>query len=401
MNAQLPGVEALGDLSGRRVLLRVDLNVPLSGGEVSDDARIRAVLPTLHQLSRAGARVVVLAHLGRPGGQVRRELSLAPVARRLAALAEPAVHFAAELTGAPARRAVADLPPGQVLVLENLRFHSGETARDDGERAGFADSLAELGDAYVGDAFGVVHRKHASVYDLPLRLPHAAGSLVLAEVAALAGLVEDPVRPYVVVLGGSKVSDKLGVIAALIERVDKLLIGGGMCFSFLAAVGGAVGASLVEPEQFAACRGFRARAAQRGVALLLPVDVLAATDPTGAPRAVVADAIPPGLRGLDIGPHSVAAFEHALSCARTVFWNGPMGVYESPAFASGTAAIARAVAGVTKAGGRSVVGGGDSAAAVHALGLADSDFGHVSTGGGAALEYLQGRSLPGLLALGR
>lgn len=401
MNAALPGLETLGDLSGRRVLLRADLNVPLADGQVRDDARIRAVLPTITQLCSAGARVVLLAHLGRPGGEPVAGLSLAPVASRLAELADPQVRFVPATTGEAARRAVAELAPGAVAMLENLRFAAGETAKDDTERGRFADELAGLGDAYVGDAFGAVHRKHASVYDLPARLPHAAGDLVRAEVAALRQLVENPDRPFAVVLGGAKVSDKLGVIAALIERVDALLIGGGMCFSFLAARGGAIGASLVERDQFDTCRGFLRRAEELGVALLLPVDVLAAEQLDETPVIAPADSIPAGLRGLDIGPDSAAIFQAGLRGARTVFWNGPMGVFERPAFAGGTAAVARAVAEVTGEGGRTVVGGGDSAAAVHALGLHDSDFGHVSTGGGASLEYLEGRPLPGLTALAR
>lgn len=378
----------LGDLSGRRVLLRSDLNVPLADGGIGDDARIRASVPTLRALLDAGARVVVCAHLGRPGGQRVAALSLRPVADRLAELLGQPVRFVPQTVPDPGT-----LGDDPVVLLENLRFDPRETAKDDAARAELADELATLADAYVDDAFGAVHRRHASVYDVAQRLPHAAGRLVDAEVAALGRLTGSPARPYAVVLGGSKVSDKLAVIANLLPVVDRLLVGGGMCFTFLLAGGGSVGESLVEPDQVDACREFLSSGK-----VVLPVDVViaervAADVPT---RVVPADAIPDGWRGLDIGAQAAAAFGAGLADAATVFWNGPMGVFELPPFAAGTRAVAEAVAAVA---GFSVVGGGDSAAAVHALGIPEARFGHVSTGGGASLEYLEGRELPGLAAL--
>jgi len=392
-------------VAGRRVLVRSDLNVPLATADgaasVADDGRIRASLPTVRALADAGARVVVASHLGRPKGRVRPELSLRPVADRLGELLGRPVAFAADVAGEEADEVVAGLGDGEVALLENLRFSAAETSKDDAERGAFADRLVALGggiDAYVGDGFGAVHRKHASVYDVPLRLPHAAGGLVLAEVEVLRRL-EGPERPYVVVLGGSKVSDKLGVIEALLDRVDRLLVGGGMCFTFLAAAGVEVGDSLLEADQLDIVRGLVDTARERGVELVLPDDVVAATavDADAETRVVTTGAgVPAGWKGLDIGPATAARFAELLADARTVFWNGPMGVFEVAPFAAGTRAVAEAVAASP---GFSVVGGGDSAAAVRALGLPEDGFGHISTGGGASLEYLEGKRLPGIAAL--
>ena len=384
-------------VSGRRVLVRADLNVPLDKqtGEISDDGRIRAVLPTLSALVQAGAKVVVCSHLGRPKGAPDPQFSLRPVAGRLGELLGAPVHFAEDTVGDSARACVADLADGQVALLENLRFNKGETSKDDAERGAFADQLAALGDAYVDDAFGAVHRKHASVHDVPARLPHYAGRLVLREVEVLSRLTGEPERPYVVVLGGSKVSDKLAVIEALLPTVDRLLIGGGMCFTFLKAQGHEVGTSLLEKDMVETCRNLMERAPGK---IMLPVDVVAADAfaPDAAHDTVPADGIPSHRLGLDIGPETVAGFAAALSQAKTVFWNGPMGVFEMAAFANGTRGVAEAI---TKADAFSVVGGGDSAAAVRALGLDESSFGHISTGGGASLEYLEGKTLPGIAAL--
>ncbi|MBA2390697.1 MAG: phosphoglycerate kinase [Geodermatophilaceae bacterium] len=386
-------------VAGTRVLLRADLNVPLdnSTGEalITDDGRIQASLPTIRALSDAGARVVVAAHLGRPKGRPDPAYSLAPVAHRLGELLGAPVSMAADVVGDGARLSVQTLADGQVAVLENVRFDGRETSKDDDERGRLADDLAGLADAYVDDAFGAVHRKHASVYDVAQRLPHYAGGLVLREVEVLRRLVDNPDRPYVVVLGGSKVSDKLGVIEALLPSVDRLLIGGGMCFTFLAAQGHEVGGSLLEQEQVDTCRRLLADAGDR---IVLPADIACAESlVAGAQVTVVAaDAIPAGLKGLDIGPQSVQLFSDALSGARTVFWNGPMGVFEMAGFAGGTRGVGTAVAAVD---GLSVVGGGDSAAAVRTLGLDESAYSHISTGGGASLEYLQGKSLPGLAVL--
>ncbi|MEW2445637.1 phosphoglycerate kinase [Micromonospora marina] len=384
-------------VSGRRVLVRADLNVPLDKqtGEITDDGRIRAVLPTLSALVQAGAKVVVCSHLGRPKGAPDPQFSLRPVAGRLGELLGAPVHFAEDTVGDSARSTVAALADGQVALLENLRFNAGETSKDDAERGAFADQLAALGDAYVDDAFGAVHRKHASVHDVPARLPHVAGRLVLREVEVLSRLTGSPERPYVVVLGGSKVSDKLAVIEALLPTVDRLLIGGGMCFTFLKAQGHEVGTSLLEKDMVETCRNLMERAPGK---IMLPVDVVAADAfaPDAAHDTVPADGIPSHRLGLDIGPETVAGFAAALSQAKTVFWNGPMGVFEMAAFASGTRGVAEAI---TKADAFSVVGGGDSAAAVRALGLDESSFGHISTGGGASLEYLEGKTLPGIAAL--
>ncbi|MEU4636364.1 phosphoglycerate kinase [Micromonospora chalcea] len=384
-------------VSGRRVLVRADLNVPLDKqtGEITDDGRIRAVLPTLSALVQAGAKVVVCSHLGRPKGAPDPQFSLRPVAGRLGELLGAPVAFAEDTVGDSARSTVADLADGQVALLENLRFNKGETSKDDAERGAFADQLAALGDAYVDDAFGAVHRKHASVYDVPARLPHFAGRLVLREVEVLSRLTGSPERPYVVVLGGSKVSDKLAVIEALLPTVDRLLIGGGMCFTFLKAQGHEVGTSLLEKDMVETCRNLMERAPGK---IMLPVDVVAADAfaPDAAHDTVPADGIPSHRLGLDIGPETVAGFAAALSQAKTIFWNGPMGVFEMAAFANGTRGVAEAI---TKADAFSVVGGGDSAAAVRALGLDESSFGHISTGGGASLEYLEGKTLPGIAAL--
>ncbi|MGC5334704.1 phosphoglycerate kinase [Micromonospora sp. DT62] len=384
-------------VSGRRVLVRADLNVPLDkqSGDITDDGRIRAVLPTLSALTGAGAKVVVCSHLGRPKGAPDPQFSLRPVAGRLGELLGARVHFATDTVGESARSTVDALADGEVALLENLRFNKGETSKDDTERGAFADELAAFGDAYVDDAFGAVHRKHASVHDVPARLPHVAGRLVLREVEVLSRLTGEPERPYVVVLGGSKVSDKLAVIEALLPSVDRLLIGGGMCFTFLKAQGHEVGSSLLEEEMVETCRSLLERSEGK---IMLPVDVVAADAfaPDAAHDTVPADGIPSKRVGLDIGPETVAGFAAALKGARTIFWNGPMGVFEMPAFAHGTRGIAETIA---KSEAFTVVGGGDSAAAVRALGLDESSFGHISTGGGASLEYLEGKTLPGIAAL--
>ncbi|MBX6384209.1 MAG: phosphoglycerate kinase [Microbispora sp.] len=391
------GIDEL-DVKGRRVFVRADLNVPLDGETITDDGRIRASVPTIKKLIERGAKVVVAAHLGRPKGSVTPKYSLAPVSRRLAELLGQDVAFATDVVGESARSVVAGLQDGQVALLENLRFEPGEESKDDAVRGEFADKLAALAELYVGDGFGAVHRKHASVYDLPKRLPHAAGDLVVAEVEVLRKLTEDPARPYVVVLGGAKVSDKLGVIANLLSKVDRLLIGGGMAYTFLKAQGHEVGKSLLQEDQIDQVKGFLEEAASRGVELVLPVDVLAATEfGADAPYEVVdATAIPADREGLDIGPRTRELFASKLADAQTVFWNGPMGVFEFEAFSGGTRAVAQALVD-SKA--FTVVGGGDSAAAVRKLGLPEDGFSHISTGGGASLEYLEGKTLPGLAAL--
>ncbi|MEU7880255.1 phosphoglycerate kinase [Microbispora bryophytorum] len=391
------GIDEL-DVKGRRVFVRADLNVPLDGETITDDGRIRASVPTIRKLIERGAKVVVAAHLGRPKGSVTPKYSLAPVSRRLAELLGEDVAFATDVVGESAQSVVAGLQDGQVALLENLRFEPGEESKDDAVRGEFAGKLAALAELYVGDGFGAVHRKHASVYDLPKRLPHAAGDLVLAEVEVLRKLTEDPARPYVVVLGGAKVSDKLGVIANLLSKVDRLLIGGGMAYTFLKSQGYEVGKSLLQEDQIDQVKGFLEEAASRGVELVLPVDVLAATEfGADAPHEVVdATAIPADREGLDIGPRTRELFASKLADAQTVFWNGPMGVFEFDAFSGGTRAVAEALVN-SKA--FTVVGGGDSAAAVRRLGLPEDGFSHISTGGGASLEYLEGKTLPGLAAL--
>ncbi len=400
MGRTLPGVDTLGDVAGKRVLVRSDLNVPLKDGVITDDGRIRASVPTLSWLANAGAKVVVCAHLGRPKGAPDPKYSLAPVASRLGELLGRDVAFSPDPVGENAQRAVAGRADGGVALLENVRFSPGETSKDDAERGRFADGLAALADVYVDDAFGAVHRKHASVYDVAQRLPHAAGDLVRREIEVRSRLTEDPKRPYVVVLGGSKVSDKLAVIDSLLPKVDALLVGGGMCFTFLKAQGHEVGGSLLEADQVEACRRFLDSGK-----ITLPVDVVVADDVTeDAPTVVApADAMPAGRKGLDVGPQTVAEFRNRLTGARTVFWNGPMGVFEVAPFAAGTRGVAEAIAAL---GGRpdggaalTVVGGGDSAAAVRQLGLDEASFSHISTGGGASLEYLEGRTLPGVQVL--
>ena len=386
------------DVSGKRVFLRCDLNVPLKEGVIKDDGRIKASLPTIQVLLEKGASLVIAAHLGRPKGEAKPELSLAPVAKRLAELLGREVKFTGEVTGSSVTTAAQSLQAGEILLLENIRFSAGETSKEESERAAFAEELAQLADFYVGDGFGAVHRKHASVFDLPKLLPHAAGKLVAAEVEVLKKLTQNPERPYGVVLGGAKVSDKLGVIENLLGKVDVLAIGGGMVFTFLKAQGKEIGTSLVEAEMLDVVTGIIATAEKNGVKLLLPTDIVVApafaADAT--PTLVAADAIPADQMGLDIGPESAAAFASEIVKCKTVFWNGPMGVFEFPNFAAGTKVVAQAL---TQISGISVVGGGDSAAAVRALGFADSQFGYISTGGGASLEYLEGKELPGLKAL--
>lgn len=374
------------DVAGKRVFLRCDLNVPLKNGEITDDGRIRASLPTITNLLERGASLVIGAHLGRPKGEAKPELSLQPIAKRLSELLGQPVDF---ITQASAK----------ILLLENLRFNSAETSKDDAERSAFAKSLAELADLYVGDGFGAVHRKHASVYDLPALLPNAPGFLVQAEVEVLKKLTQSPQRPYGVVLGGAKVSDKIGVISNLLTKVDVMAIGGGMVFTFLAASGKEIGTSLVETDLIPTVKELIATAQSKGVKLVLPTDIVVASEfkQDSAPTLVSADSIPANQMGLDIGPDSAAAFAAEIKKCKTVFWNGPMGVFEFPNFAHGTKVVAQAL---TEVAGISVVGGGDSAAAVRALGFKDSDFGYISTGGGASLEYLEGKVLPGLQALG-
>ncbi|MFI1201414.1 phosphoglycerate kinase [Streptomyces sp. NPDC020883] len=390
-------------VAGKRVFVRADLNVPMDGTTITDDGRIRAVAPTIAKLAGLGAKVIVASHLGRPKGAPDPAFSLAPAAERLGEILGQAVAFATDTVGESAASVVAGLADGQVAVLENLRFNAGETSKDDAERGAFADRLAELADLYVGDGFGAVHRKHASVYDLPRRLPHAAGDLIATEVGVLKKLTEDVKRPYTVVLGGAKVSDKLAVIDELLGKADRLLIGGGMAYTFLKAKGYEVGISLLQEDQIPTVTEYMERAAKNGVELVLPVDVLVSADfpdlKTKAPadfETVDADKIPSDKEGLDIGPKSRELFASKIVDAETVFWNGPVGVAEHPDYAGGTTAIAQALLDST---GFTVVGGGDSAAAVRNLGFDESKFGHISTGGGASLEYLEGKTLPGLAAL--
>lgn len=395
MSASLAGLE----IAGRRVFLRCDLNVPLKDGVITDDGRIRASLPTIKFLLDGGASIVIGAHLGRPKGEIKPELSLAPVALRLSELLGRPVDFVNACTGETVAVRAKALSSGQILLLENLRFDSRETSKDESERGSLAKELASLVDAYVGDGFGAVHRKHASVFDLPQLLPHAAGFLVAAEVEVLKQLTQNPQRPYGVVLGGAKVSDKIGVISNLLDKVNVLAVGGGMVFTFLAAQGKGIGTSLVETDLIPTVKELIARAKTNGVTLHLPTDIVVAPRfAADAPAIIVsADAIPADQMGLDIGPDSAKDFAAAIDGCKTVFWNGPMGVFEFPVFAAGTKIVAEAL---TKVSGISVVGGGDSAAAVRSLGFADTDFGYISTGGGASLEYLEGKELPGLQALG-
>lgn len=397
-------LESLGELAGKRVLVRCDLNVPLRDGEITDDGRVRASLPTIQRLIEQGAKVIVISHLGRPKGEVNPEFSLAPAAARLGKLLDQDVPLAEDTVGDSAKALVEQLQDGGVVVLENLRFNEGETSKDDAVRRAFAEQLAAFGDAFVSDGFGVVHRKQASVYDLAELLPSAAGLLVANEVEKLGRVVNDPERPFTVVLGGSKVSDKLGVIENLLPRVDRLVIGGGMLFTFLAAQGHAVGKSLLESEQIDTVRGYLDQAQERGVEVFLPSDIVVAEKFAGDAdhEVVAADAIESSKFGaegigLDIGPDSAQDYAEAIRTSKTVFWNGPMGVFEFPAFADGTQQVAQAL---TEVDGLSVVGGGDSAAAIRTLGFADDEFGHVSTGGGASLELIEGKRLPGLEVLG-
>ncbi len=397
-------LDSLGSLAGTRVIVRCDLNVPLKDGIITDDGRVRASLPTLNALINAGARVIVCSHLGRPDGAPDPKYSLEPVAQRLSELLGQPVAFARDTVGESAQDAVASLENGEVAVIENLRFNAGETSKDESERQAFARELAGLGDALVSDGFGVVHRKQASVYDLAQLVPSAAGLLIQKELEVLDRLTENPERPYTVVLGGSKVSDKLGVIEHLLPRVDKLLVGGGMMFTFLVAEGHKVGSSLLEQDQIDTVKGYLATAKERGVEIVLPVDAVVAASFSADADHVVADADAledtafgaSGL-GLDIGPRTAELFADAVRGSRTVFWNGPMGVFEMKAFESGTKTVAQAL---TEVDGLSVVGGGDSAAAVRQLGFDDEAFGHISTGGGASLEFLEGKKLPGLEVLG-
>ncbi|MGX1370854.1 phosphoglycerate kinase [Streptomyces canus] len=390
-------------VDGRRVFVRADLNVPLADGRITDDGRIRAVLPTVKALADAGAKVVVASHLGRPKGAPDPAFSLLPAAERLGELLGAPVAFAQDTVGPAAHDAVNGLQPGQVAVIENLRFNAGETSKDDTERGEFADQLAALADVYVGDGFGAVHRKHASVFDLPARLPHYAGYLIATEVGVLKKLTDEVQRPYVVVLGGAKVSDKLAVIDELLGKADRILIGGGMAFTFLKAKGHEVGASLLQEDQIPAVLEYIERAEKTGVELVLPVDAVVApafpdlkTKAAAGATTVAADAIPADRMGLDIGPASGKLYASKITDAATVFWNGPMGVFEHPEFAEGTKAVAQSL---LDSQAFTVVGGGDSAAAVRILGFDENAFGHISTGGGASLEYLEGKTLPGLAAL--
>ncbi len=393
----------LPDLKSKRVIVRCDLNVPLDGTRITDDGRILASLPTLNLLLEKGARVIVISHLGRPDGAVVEKYSLEPVAKRLSEVLSTTVNFSSSTTGSIATEFVENLQDGELLVLENLRFHPGETSKDEAERIAFAKELANLGDYFVSDGFGVVHRKQASVYELPGLLPSCAGLLIQKELEVLTRLTETPERPYAVVLGGSKVSDKLGVINHLLPHINQLLVGGGMVFTFLAALGHKVGSSLLEADQIETVKGYLARASELGVEVILPTDIVVASKfGTDAEVLVTpAEAIEEtpfggsGL-GLDIGPDSAAAFAAVIRNAKTVFWNGPMGVFEMEAFDNGTKQVAQALSEVD---GLSVVGGGDSAAAVRILGFEDSAFSHISTGGGASLEFLEGKQMPGLEVL--
>jgi phosphoglycerate kinase len=396
-------IDDLGDLRGKRVLVRSDLNVPLEYQDdgtavITDDGRIRASVPTIERLADAGAKVLVVAHLGRPKGAPEAKYSLRPVVTRMSELLGKDVAFATDTVGDSAEAVVAALTDGDIAILENIRFNAGETSKDEAVRGAFADQLAALADVFVSDGFGVVHRKQASVYDVAERLPHAAGGLVLAEVQVLKKLTEDVQRPYAVVLGGSKVSDKLGVIDNLLGKADRILIGGGMVFTFLAAQGHEVGKSLLEADQLDVVKGYLDRAVELGVEVVLPVDVVAATAfSADAEHGVyAADAIPADRLGLDIGPESAKLFAGKLADTRTVFWNGPMGVFELEPYSHGTRALAQAL---IDSEAFTVVGGGDSAAAVRLLGFDEGAFGHISTGGGASLEYLEGKTLPGIAVL--
>ena len=394
----LKTIDSLGELRGKRVLVRADLNVPLDGTTITDDGRIRAALPTLTRLVEAGARVAVISHLGRPKGEPEEKYSLRPVVGRLGELLGQEVAFATDTVGSSAQETVAALGDGQVAVLENLRFNAGETAKTDEERLAFARELAALGDAFVSDGFGVVHRKQASVYELATLLPAAAGELVLREVDSLRKVTDEPERPFVVVLGGAKIADKLGVIDALLGRADRILIGGGMAYTFQKALGHEVGLSLLDESKIDVVREYMERAKANGVELVLPVDTVVAPEfSADAPATVVdVDGIPADQEGMDIGPETAKLFGEKIADAATVFWNGPMGVFEFPAFAAGTKSVAEKLGA---ASGYTVVGGGDSAAAVRILGVDEALFSHISTGGGASLELIEGKDLPGLSIL--
>ncbi|GAA1330886.1 phosphoglycerate kinase [Brachybacterium rhamnosum] len=394
----LKTIDSLGDLRGQRVIVRADLNVPLDGTTITDDGRIRAALPTLTRLVEAGAKVVVVSHLGRPKGAPEEKYSLRPVVSRLGELLGQEVAFAEDTVGDAATASVGALEEGRVAVLENLRFNAGETAKDDAERLAFAEKLAALGDAFVSDGFGVVHRKQASVYELATLLPAAAGELVLREVEALRKVTDEPERPFVVVLGGAKIADKLGVIDNLLGKADRILIGGGMAYTFQKAQGLEVGKSLLDESKVEVVKEYLDRAAANGVELVLPVDTVVAPEfsADATPTVVAADSIPAGQEGMDIGPETAKLFGDKMADAATVFWNGPMGVFEFPSFAKGTAAVAESLA---SAPGYTVVGGGDSAAAVRTLGVAEDRFSHISTGGGASLELIEGKELPGIAIL--
>ncbi len=392
-------IDSLGDLAGKKVFVRSDFNVPLDADRnITDDGRIRAALPTLKRLTEAGARVVVAAHLGRPKGQVNPDFSLAPVAKRLCELLGKEVVLATDTVGEDAKAKVASLNDGELVLLENVRFDARETSQVDEEREALAKEYAALADAYVSDGFGVVHRKQASVYDIAKILPSAAGELVFKEIDSLSRATSNPQRPYTVVLGGSKVSDKLGVIDNLIEVADRLLIGGGMAYTFLKAKGYEIGTSLLEADQVETAKEYIAKATERGVELLLPIDtVIAPKFAADSPASVVdADAMPADQMGLDIGPKTGKLYAKAIAESKTIVWNGPMGVFEFEAFAAGTKAVAQAM---QDGDGFSIVGGGDSAAAVRNLGFDESKFSHISTGGGASLEFLEGKVLPGIAVL--
>ena len=392
------GIKTLSQLDPQntQVILRCDLNVPIKDGLITDDGRIVASLSTIKKLLNANCSIVIIAHLGRPKGERKSELSLAPVAKRLSELLKMNIEFSSDITGADAK--VSELKSGQILLLENIRYEAAETSKDEAQRIDLASKLARYGKVYIGDGFGAVHRKHASVYELAKMLPHAAGDLVAAEVEVLEKLTKNPSRPYGVVLGGAKVSDKIGVISNFLEKVNIIAIGGGMVFTFLAAQGKKVGKSLVEIDLIPTVKELLDRAEKLGVKILLPTDIVVAPEfsENATPTTVTADNIPDDQMGLDIGPESAINFASEIKKCKTVFWNGPMGVFEFTNFANGTKVVAQAL---TEVDGMAVVGGGDSAAAVRKLGFADTDFGYISTGGGASLEYLEGKELPGLIAL--
>ena len=392
------GIKTLAELSPQntQVVLRCDLNVPIKDGQITDDGRIVASLSTIKKLLAANCSIVIIAHLGRPKGERKSELSLKPVAIRLGELLKINIEFSADIVDAGSK--VSELKPGQILLLENIRYESAETSKDEAERIGLATKLASYGKVYVGDGFGAVHRKHASVYELARLLPHAAGNLVAGEVAVLEKLTKDPIRPYGVILGGAKVSDKIGVISNFLDKVNLIAIGGGMVFTFLAAQGKEVGKSLVEIDLIPTVKELMTRADTLGVKFLLPTDIVVAKEfaADSKPTVVSSGSIPSDQMGLDIGPDSSALFASEIKKCKTIFWNGPMGVFEFANFSNGTKVVAQALSEVD---GMAVVGGGDSAAAVRKLGFEDKDFGYISTGGGASLEYLEGKELPGLVAL--